>query len=67
MDSLLLWMGRFAGVAGGLMTAWAVAARLTGAYFAGGFQIGTLLLAGMTGVLFGCFCLLVLLTRRHRA
>jgi hypothetical protein len=48
MDSLLLWMGRFAGVAGG-------------------FQIGTLLLAGMTGVLFGCFCLLVLLTRRHRA
>jgi hypothetical protein len=40
--------------------------RLQGAYFAGGFQIGTLLLVGMTGMIMACFCLLFVLTLRSR-
>ena len=66
MESLLLWIGRIAGLAGLLLSGWAAWARLQGAYFAGGFQIGTLLLVGMTGMLVGCFCLLLVLTTRSR-
>jgi len=66
MESLLLWVGRIAGVAGLILSAWAALARLRGAYFAGGFQIGTLLLVGMTGMLVSCLCLLLVLTQRSR-
>ena len=66
MESLVLWTGRIAGVAGMLLSAWAAIARLRGAFFAGGFQIGTLLLVGMTGMLVACFCLLLVLTQRKR-
>lgn len=66
MESLLLWIGRIAGVAGLILSAWAAYSRMTGAYFAGGFQIGTLLLVGMTGMIIACFCLLLVLTRRPR-
>jgi hypothetical protein len=66
MESLLLWVGRIAGVGGLILSAWAAFARLSGAYFAGGFQIGTLLLVGMTGMLVACFCLLLVLTQRPR-
>jgi len=66
MENLLLWIGRIAGVAGLVLSAWAGMARLTGAYYAGGFQTGTLLLAGMTGLIIACFCLLLVLTDRSR-
>jgi hypothetical protein len=66
MESLLLWTGRIAGIGGLVLSAWAAYSRLTGAYFAGGFQIGTLLLAGMTGMLIACLCLLLVLTERSR-
>ena len=66
MESVLLWIGRIAGTAALLLSAWAAAARLQGAYFAGGFQIGTLLLVGMTGMIVACFCLLFVLTMRPR-
>jgi hypothetical protein len=66
MESLLLWIGRIAGIAGLLLSAWAAYSRVTGAFFAGGFQIGTLLLAGMTGMLIACLCLLLVLTERTR-
>ena len=66
MESLLLWVGRIAGIGGLVLSAWAAFARLRGAYFAGGFQIGTLLLVGMTGMLVACFCLLLVLTQRPR-
>jgi hypothetical protein len=66
MASILLWFGRIAGVAGLLLSAWAAVARLQGSYFAGGFQIGTLLLVGMTGMIIACFCLLLVLTMRAR-
>jgi hypothetical protein len=66
MESLLLWVGRIAGVGSMILSAWAAYARLTGAYFLGGFQIGTLLLVGMMGMLVACFFLLVVLTQRKR-
>ena len=66
MDNILLWIGRIAGVAGLTLSGWAAVARLQGSYFAGGFQTGTLLLVGMTGMTIACFCLLLVLTTRPR-
>ena len=66
MEILLLWAGRIAGIVGLALSAWAAYQRLTGAFFAGGFQVGTMLLAGMTGMLVACFCLLLVLTGRSR-
>jgi hypothetical protein len=66
MDILLLWVGRLAGLVGVGLCAWSVYTRLNGAYFAGGFQIGTLLQAGSTALLVACFCLLLILTRSSR-
>jgi len=66
MESLLRWIGRLAGVCGILVSAWAGFARLTGSFFAGGYPVGALLLAGMTGLLVACFCLLLVLTQRTR-
>jgi hypothetical protein len=58
MESILLWVGRIAGIAGLLLSGWACGRAAQGSYFAGGFQIGTLLLVGMTGMIIACFCLL---------
>jgi len=67
MEMVLVWVGRLAGLAGVAVCAWAAFNRLTGSYYASGFQIGTLLLAGMTTILVGCLCLLLVLTNRpHR-
>jgi hypothetical protein len=66
MEILLLWIGRFVAVGGVLLCAWAVYNRLSGSYFAGGYQIGTLLQAGMTALLVACVCFLVVLTNRPR-
>jgi hypothetical protein len=66
MESILLWIGRIAGLAGLATSAWAAIARLQGAYFAGGYQIGTLLLVGMAGMVIACFCFLFVLTMRPR-
>ena len=66
METLLLWVGRLAGFGGVVLCAWAVIMRIQGSYFAGGFQVGTLLQAGMTAILIGCLCLLVVLTSRPR-
>jgi len=48
------------------MSAWAAIARMQRAYFASGFQIGTLLLVGMAGMIIACFCFLFVLTMRPR-
>jgi len=64
MNNLLLLLGRAAGVAGLLLIAVAVVVRLTGAYWLGGFQIGTVLLGGTVALVAGCFALLLVLTSR---
>jgi hypothetical protein len=64
MDTLLLWVGRLAGLGGVLVCVWAIYNRIGGSFNAGGFQVGTLLQAGMAAILVGCLCLLVVLTNR---
>ena len=64
MNDMLLWGGRGAGVIGLLLCVAGVGGRVSGQYWLGPFQVGTLLLAGTSAMIAGCFCLLVLLTRR---
>lgn len=60
----LLWLGRIAGTGGALLCILGVIFRLRGEYYVSGVQVGTLLQAGIAALVFGCFCLLVVLTRR---
>ena len=57
-------MCRAAGLLGLVLVVVAAVVRFAGAYWVGGFQAGTLLLAGIAGMTFGCFCMLVALTQR---
>ena len=54
MMELLLWAARLGGLAGALLSAVAVAARLGGTWHLGGVAVGTLLLLGIAGMVFGC-------------
>lgn len=51
MRALLTWVSRFAGIIGVVVIAVAVAGRLAGAYWLHGFQVGTVLQAGMASTL----------------
>ena len=62
MTQWMLIGGRLIGVAGLLLAAFAVVARLGGSYVIGGFQTATLLIGGMGALLAGCFALLWVLT-----
>lgn len=64
MNNLLLWLGRLAGAVGLALIVVAVALRLTGAYWLGGFQVGTVVLGGTAALAAGCFALLLVLTSR---
>lgn len=64
METLLIAIGRLAGLAGAVVCAVAVVARLTGAYWLGGFQLTTLLQAGVAAMVLGCLCLLMALLER---
>ncbi|MET0232688.1 MAG: hypothetical protein ABW186_17290 [Rhodanobacteraceae bacterium] len=65
MDDLWLWLGRIAGALGIVTCAVGVLVRLGGAYVVGGFQTGTLLIAGTTALVAGCWFLLLAQTRRR--
>lgn len=62
MESILLTVGRWAGTAGVLVTLAAAVGRLVGRYWIGGYQTGTVLLAGMALMLIGCLGFLAVLT-----
>ena len=64
MEILLLWIGRLAGLTGALLTVAAFGARAAGNYFPGGFQVGTLLQAGIAVMVLGCLAYLASLTER---
>lgn len=64
MDRMLMAIGRLAGLAGAVLCAIAGIARLTGAYWLGGFQLTTLLQAGVAGMVLGCMCFLMVLVER---
>jgi hypothetical protein len=64
VEKLLRWIGRLAGLAGVLIFLGAILARLTGSYHVGGFQVGTLLQAGIAVMLVACLSYLALLAER---
>ncbi len=64
MDKWLLSIGRVAGIAGVLVVTVAGASRLTGTFELGGFEVSTLLVAGMAAMVFACLCFLAVLTDR---
>lgn len=64
MESFLRWTGRLAGLAGVLICAGAILARLSGSYLLGGFQVGTLLQAGVAAMVVACLAYLALLAER---
>ncbi len=61
----LLKLGWLAGIVGVLLCIVGIGVRLSGAFWLGGFQVGTLLQAGVAALVFGCFCMLAYLTRKH--
>ncbi|HYF28266.1 MAG TPA: hypothetical protein VD931_21165 [Baekduia sp.] len=65
MNSLLIWFARLAGIVGGVMIAGAALARLAGAFWLGGFQIGTLLQAGTALAVLGCLGYLAVIAERR--
>lgn len=67
MENLLLWIGRLGGIAGVILCAVAVLVRLSGVYNLAGFQVGTLLLAGMAAMLVACLGYLAAIAERGRS
>ena len=61
MQALCKWIARLAGIVGVAAIAVAIAARLAGAYWFGGLQVGTILQAGMAAMLLACLAYLVAL------
>ena len=66
MNATLLPLGRLAGFIGFILCLVAGLARLAGTHWFAGFEIVTLLQIGIGGMVFGCFCLLVVLTGADR-
>jgi hypothetical protein len=67
VETAFLGIGRLAGIVGVIVCLIAAGARLTGAFWVGSFQAGTLFLAGVASMTLGCLALLVVLTiRTHR-
>jgi hypothetical protein len=64
MQALLMWMGRLAGIVGVVVVGVAVAGRLYGLYRLGGFEVGTILQAGMASTLIGCLGYVAALAER---
>lgn len=54
MGMLLIWIGRLGGILGIVLAGIAVVTRVGGAFYARGYQVGTLLQAGMALMLLGC-------------
>lgn len=64
MHNLLIWIARLAGILGVALIVVAGFARLSGAFWLAGFQIGTLLQAGMAAMLVACLGYLASLAER---
>jgi hypothetical protein len=66
MQVVLIWVARMAGIAGVLVMALAAFARLSGDYWLGGFQVGTILQVGMAVTLVACLGYMAALVERTR-
>lgn len=60
---IVLRLGQLSGILGALLCLVSVVFRLKGVYWLGDFQLGTLLQAGIAAMVFGCFCLLFVLSQ----
>lgn len=67
MDNLLLWVARLAGSFGALLTTLTMVARLGRIWYLGGVSVGTLLMAGIAGMVLGCLAYLAVLVERKPA
>lgn len=67
MDKLLLTLAAAAGGVGLLLCVVAVGGRLSGSYWLGGMQVGTLVLAGIAAMVAACLALLAVLVQRAPA
>ena len=65
MSKLLVWMGRVAGLAGVILAAIAVVARLSGWWHIGSLSVGTLLMAGAAAMVAGTLAYAASLAERH--
>lgn len=64
--TIILRLGQLSGIVGAVLCLVSILFRLKGAYWLGGFQIGTLLQAGTAAMVFACFCLLLVLSQSAR-
>ena len=64
MGSMLLWVGRLAGLGGAFLTLFAMAVRLSGRFVLGYFQAGTLLMGGISLMTLGCLAYVAALAER---
>jgi len=64
METLLLWGGRLAGLAGILIVLLAGITRVRGLYHLGNFQAGTLLLVGIALMMAACLAYLSIIAER---
>ena len=64
MMDVLLWLGRIGGIAGVVVTAIALLARLTGLYWVAGVQSVTLFTGGTALMVFGCLAYVAALVER---
>jgi hypothetical protein len=65
--NMILRGGQAAGVLGLALMALAVLSRLAGRYIIGGFESGSLLIAGIGAIVAGCFALLWVIAERGRS
>ncbi|MDP2811887.1 MAG: hypothetical protein Q8O34_17245 [Rhodocyclaceae bacterium] len=66
MNVLLLTLGRIGGFGGALLCAIVFLLRVSGNYWIAGFQVGTLFMASIAAMVFGCVCFLAYLTQGPR-
>ena len=66
MQAALLWIGRLAGLLGVLLVIAAILRRISGTYYLGGLQIGTVLQGGIAVTLLACLAYLIVLVEYRR-
>jgi len=64
MDTLLIWIGRIAGIAGVALCGVAFVSRAVNTWTLGTFSIGAILQAGLAGMLLACLAYVAHLAER---
>jgi hypothetical protein len=66
MNTLLIWIGRLAGLVGLAAIGCAVAVRASGAWYLAGMQLGTLMQAGVAAMVLGVWAYAASIAERDR-